>query len=128
MVAATQAKSQKKGRIQGKKQGKKPKTTLNTRISQWTDQELDNYWSSLSTDCSKSEVVEALITKSLQSPKWIQLEFYDQLPADRRSYVIFDRFNAKVEMGEADNLYAYVSNHHKLERFLADKYRIIYFS
>jgi len=128
MVAATQVRSQKKGRLQGKKQGSKPKATLSTRISQELDQELDNYWSSFNTNCSKSEVVEALLTKSLKSPKWIQVEFYNQLPADKRAHVIFDRFNAKVEMGEADNLYEYVANHPKLERFLADKYRIIYFA
>jgi hypothetical protein len=128
MVAATQTKSQKRGRIQGKRQGKKPKVTLSVRVSQWLNQELDNHWSSLSTDCSKSEAVEALLTKALASPKWIQVEFYEQLPAEKRSYVIFDRFNAKVEMGEADNLHQYVSSHPKLERFIADKHRIIYFS
>jgi hypothetical protein len=128
LVAATQPRSQKQGSIQGKKQDKKPKTSLNTRISQWADQEIYNYWNSLSTDCSKSQVVEALLTKALASPKWIQVEFYEQLPAEKRSYVIFDRFNAKVEMGEADNLHQYVSSHPKLERFIADKHRIIYFS
>jgi len=126
MVAATETKSYKRSRIHGKKQGKKPKTTLNARISPSVVQELDNLRSG--TDYSKSQLAEALITKALESPKWVHIEHYDHLPTDKRSYVIFDHESSMVEMGEADNLYEYVSNHPKLERFLANKYRIIYFA
>jgi len=128
MVAAPSVSSQKKGRLQGKKQGSKPKATLSTRISQELDQELANYWRSFNISLSKSEVVEALLTKSLRSPRWVQVEFYDQLPNEKQSYVIFDRFNSEVEMGRADNLYEYVSQHPQLEQLIADKCRIIYFA
>jgi hypothetical protein len=50
------------------------------------------------------------------------------LPEGKRAYVIFDSGNAMVEMGQADSLHEYLSNHPELQRFIADKCRIIYFA
>lgn len=124
MVAATQS-TTKKGK---QSRGAPPKTMIGVRASQRLKQDLDNYLASQDTKCSRSSLMEALLTKALESPKWIHIEHYDKLPAGKRSYTIFDRFNSEVEMGRVDNLYEYVANHPKLERFLADKYRIIYFA
>ena len=110
------------------KERAKPKDVLSVRINQSLNQELNNHLGSLSVSCSKSELVEALLTKCLETPKWVHAKHYNQLPEGKRAYVIFDRFNAMVEMGQADSLYEYVSNHPQLERFIADKYRIIYFA
>jgi hypothetical protein len=126
MVATTEIRSHKKSTIHGKKQGKSPKATLNARISPSVIQKLDDL--SIGTDYSKSQLTEALITKALESPKWVHIEHYDHLPADKRSYVIFDCENSMVEMGLAENLYELVAQHPKLEQYIVDKYRIIYFA
>ena len=128
MVAAPSIANRKQGRQQGRKQGKLPKAILSTRISQEVDQELANYWYSLEADCSKSEVVEALLAKALRTPDSVQVESLKELPAETRTYIIFDRFNSEVEMGRVDNLYDYISQHSQLERFIADKCRIIHFA
>jgi hypothetical protein len=126
MVAATEIRSQKRSTIHGKKQGKAPKATLNARINPSVIQKLDDL--SSGTDYSKSQLAEALITKALESPKWVHMEHYDHLPADKRSYVIFDSESSMVEMGLAENLYELVAQHPKLDQYIAEKYRVIYFS
>jgi hypothetical protein len=124
MVAAAPTQSKQKSRAKARSL---PKSVLSVRINQSLNQELDNQLDSLMVDCTKSGLVEALLTKSLESPKWIHARHYNQLPEGKRAYVIFDSDNAMVEMGQADSLYEYVSNHPQLERFIADKCRIIYF-
>ena len=105
-----------------------PKDVLSVRINKALNQELDDHLETLAINCSKSGLVEALLTKSLESPKWVHARHYKQLPEGKRAYVIFDSDNAMIEMGQADSLYEYVSSHPELERFIADKYRIIYFA
>jgi len=128
MVAAPSVSSRKQGRQQGRKQGKLPKAILSTRISQEIDQELSSYWRSFEGNLSKSEVVESLLAKALRTPDSVQVESLKELPAEARTYIIFDRFNSEVEMGRVDNLYDYISQHSQLERFIADKCRIIHFA
>ena len=125
MVAAAPAQEKQKSRTKSRAM---PKSVLSVRINQSLNQELDDQLDSLMVDCTKSGLVEALLTKSLESPKWVHARHYKQLPEGKRAYVIFDSDNAMVEMGKADSLYEYVSSHPELERFIANKYRVIYFS
>jgi len=127
MVAApTQVKSYKRSAIQGKKQGKEPKTTLNARINPGVEQQLDEYADN--AGCSKSQVTESLLRKAFVSPNWVDVDMYDQLPAGKHAYVIFDSGNSMVEMGLAENLHQEIAQHPKLEQYIADKHKVIYFA
>jgi len=128
MVAAPSVTSRKQGRQQGRKQGKLPKAILSTRISQEIDQELANYWYSQEANCSKSEVVESLLAKALKFPQWVEIGSYEQLPAGKHTYVIFDGEGSMVEMGLAENLHQEIAQHPKLDQYVADQCKVIYFA
>ena len=126
MVAAPSVKSHKRSAIQGKKQGKEPKTTLNARINPGVEAQLDEYADN--AGCSKSQVTESLLRKAFVSPNWIEIDLYEQLPVGRHAYVIFDSANALVEMGLAENLHQEIAQHPKLEQYVADQCKVIYFA
>ena len=128
MVAAPSVTSRKQGRQQGRKQGKLPKAILSTRISQEIDQELANYWYSQGVDYSKSEVVEALLAQALRFPQWNEISSYEELPAGKHTYVIFGVDGSMVEMGLAENLHEEIAQHPKLEQYVADQCKVIYFA